>query len=375
MVDADIKGCFDNINHEKLISIIGNFPARRLIKAWLKAGYVDNNTYNPQDAGTPQGGIISPLLANIALHGMEETLGVKYNYRGESIGKRVLIRYADDFVIFCQTKEDAELAKSEINNWLKTKGLELSNEKTKICHITTGFDFLGFNIRHYKSKNTKTGYKLLIKPNKEFLKKTRSEIKEIFLNHRGKSIGKLLAAINPVIRGKANYAKKVVSSKAFSKLDEYIYLRQIRYAKRAHPNKSKKWIQEKYWGRLNLQKPNQKWVFGDKKTGQYMLKFSWFKIERHALVSKRSSPDDPTLNKYWEKRKKKSNKTESEKLNGIQQKIAKKQNYQCPICGESLFNNEILHLHHIKPRCQGGKNEINNLQWLHLYCHHKIHYQ
>ena len=146
VVDADIKGCFDNIDHNQLMSTIGKFPGRRLIEEWLKAGYVDNNVFHSQEAGTPQGGIISPLLANIALHNMETILGIKYNCRGESMGNRVIVRYADDFVILCETKMDAELAKYEINSWLKTRGLELSEEKTQIVHITQGFDFLGFNV-------------------------------------------------------------------------------------------------------------------------------------------------------------------------------------------------------------------------------------
>ena len=146
IVDADIKGCFDNINHEKLLITIGNFPGRKLIKEWLKAGYVENNVFQAQKAGTPQGGIISPLLANIALHGMEEALGIKYNCKGESIGKRVLVRYADDFVCLCETEEDAKTAKDEIGKWLKQKGLELSPEKTNIYHISTAGYYRHYNL-------------------------------------------------------------------------------------------------------------------------------------------------------------------------------------------------------------------------------------
>ena len=374
VVDADIKGCFDNIDQDKLMEIIGNFPGRKLIKLWLKAGYVHNNVFHEQETGTPQGGILSPLLANIALHGMEEALGIKYNCKGKSIGKRILVRYADDFVCLCETKEDAEKAQDEINAWLHTRGLQLSQEKTKIVHLTEGFDFLGFNIRHYKVKNTKTGYKLLIKPNKDFLKDTRKDIREIFLKHNGKPVRVLINAINPVIRGKANYMNKVVSSAEFSKLDYYLFKRQVRYVKRTHPKKGKKWTKKRYWGRLNLTKKD-KWVFGDKNTGAYMLKFNWTKIERHVLVKKGYSPDDPELIEYWEKRGKKRDQSEAKKLNKIQEKIAKKQVYKCPVCGESLFNDEPLHLHHIISRCKGGKDETKNLIWLHQYCHQKTHYQ
>ena len=374
VVDADISGCFDNINHEHLLFTIGKFPAREKIKGWLKAGYVDNNVFHKQESGTPQGGIISPLLANIALHGMEEALGVMYNYRGQSIGKRIVVRYADDFVILCESKEDSERARSDIEKWLIHKGLELSLEKTRITHITEGFDFLGFNIRQYKVNNTKTGYKLLIKPSKEYLQKTRNDIRKIFLNHNGKSVGKLIGKINPVIRGKANYLRTHVSSKAFSVLDNYLFRRQVRYVNRTHPNRKKKWKKDKYWGRLNL-RSNDKWVFGDKQTGNYMLRFSWTKIERHTLVKQRSSPDDPSLIEYWEKRRKKGQKSEATKWNAKQEQVAYKQGYNCPICKQSLFNDEELHLHHITPRSDGGKDTLNNLVWVHLFCHHKVHHQ
>lgn len=374
VVDADIKGCFDNINHDKLTETIGNFPGRKLIKLWLKAGYVQNNVFHKQETGTPQGGILSPLLANIALHGMEKALGIKYNHKGESIGKRILIRYADDFVILCETKEDAEKAQDDIEFWLNERGLHLSQEKTQIIHLTEGFDFLGFNIRHYKVRNTKTGYKLLIKPSKEFLKNTRKDIREIFLKYIGYPVGTLIKAINPVIRGKANYMNKVVSAAEFQKLDYFLYKRQYRYAKRTHPNKSNSWRKKRYWGKMN---PNREdnWVFGDKAIGIYMIKFSWTKVDRHALVKKGFSPDNPELKEYWEKRHKKRNQSEAKKLNKIKENVAKRQGYKCPICGESLFNDEPLHLHHIIPRCKGGKNEGKNLEWLHQYCHHKTHYQ
>lgn len=374
VLDADIKGCFDNINHEKLLDIIGNFPYRHLIKSWLKAGYVDNHTFHPQISGTPQGGIISPLLANIALHGMEELLGVKYNYKGELQSKRCIVRYADDFVVFCKSQEDAIICQRDINQWLSSRGLTLSTEKTKLVHITEGFDFLGFNIRQYRVKNTRTGYKLLIKPSKEFMKKCRNDLRNIFLKYIGKSVDALLGKINPVIRGKANYMKAVVSSAAFKKLDDYLYTRQVRYVRRRHPNKSTSWAINKYWGKFNFQRLD-KWVFGNKKNGNYMLKFSWTKIQRHTLVSKKSSPDDPSLKEYWKKRNAKRNKSEAKELNRKREAIAHKQDYKCPVCGDSLFNKERIHLHHIIQRSKGGKDNINNLVMLHQQCHHKVHHQ
>ncbi|MGK7942891.1 MAG: group II intron reverse transcriptase/maturase, partial [Microcystaceae cyanobacterium] len=375
IVDADIKGCFDNISHEHLLKSIGNFPARTLIKEWLKAGFVDSKTFNLTESGTPQGGIISPLLANIALHGMEETLGVKYDNRGQSRGKRMVIRYADDFVILCKTKEDAEKAKDDIVVWLSKRGLELSEEKTRVIHITEGFDFLGINTRQYKVSNTKTGYKLLQKPSKEFIKKTKAKLKEAFKSCHGTSAKVLIGKVNPIIRGISNYLKPYVSSEAFTEFDEYLFRRQVRYTSRMHPNKNTGWKQKKYWGRLNVNKPNDKWVFGDKVSGAIMLKFKWTKIERHVLVKGRNSPDDPSLQEYWEKRRKKSDANMAKKLPKAKERIAKRQDYQCPICGQSLFNDEPLHLHHIKPRSEGGTDDMKNLIWVHQYCHHKVHHE
>jgi RNA-directed DNA polymerase len=374
VVDADISGCFDNINHHKLMSSIGNFPGRRLISAWLKAGYVDVSTFHRTEIGIPQGGLISPLLANIALHGLEKHLGVKYNCRGQIRGKRILVRYADDFVILCESEDDALQAKESTQEWLKLRGLELSKEKTRIVHISEGFDFLGFNIKHYKVNNTKTGWKLLIKPSNKFVKKAKAKIRETFLKYHGQAVGLLIAEINPIIRGISEYCRKVVSSATFSSLDQYLYIRQIRYANRTHPNKPNKWKAGKYWGRLNLSR-NSRWDFGDKKYGAYMLKFSWFNIERHAMVIKTASPDDPSLGDYWEKKWQTKAKSEATKYNKTKETVANRQGYRCTVCGESLFNDEPIDLHHIIPRCKGGKDEIRNLIWVHQYCHHKIHHQ
>lgn len=374
VLDADIKGCFDNIDHNKLLEIIGNFPKRKLIAKWLKAGYIDNNTFHPQESGTPQGSIISSLLANIALHGMEAAIGVKYNSQGNISGTRAIVRYADDFVIFCESKEDTLAAKKQINEWLNNRGLTISKEKTQIVHITEGFDFLGFNIRQYKVSNTKTGYKLLIKPSKDFVKKCRKDIKEIFLKNIGDTADNLIGKINPIIRGKANYMKPHVASETFRKLDHYLFVRQVRFVKRTHPNKPTKWTKEKYWGNLSIQHPNQKWVFGNKSTGSHMLMFAWTKISRHPIVSKRNSPDDPSLREYWEKRKVKRDKSEAQKLNRKRQEIANRQKFRCPVCGESIFNGEPTHIHHINPRKDGGKDDISNLVHVHIFCHHKIHH-
>src|ERR1700676_913409 len=169
VVDADIKGAFDNISQEFILKTLGDVPGKALIKQWLKAGYLEDGKYHDTPTGTPQGGVISPLLLNIALHGMEAALGVTHDAQGASSGKRAVVRYADDFVVFCDSQEDALVVREQLlPDWLAKRGLSLSEEKTRIVHLTEGFDFLSFNIRRYLHPQTsRSGYKLCIKPSKK----------------------------------------------------------------------------------------------------------------------------------------------------------------------------------------------------------------
>lgn len=368
VVDADIEGCFDNIAHEPLLKTIGNFPGRKLIQQWLKAGYVDKGVFNDTETGVPQGGIISPLLANIALHGMESALGIRYDKHGHTIGNRGIVRYADDFAVFCKSQEDAACVVDVLSHWMETRGLALSKSKTKILHLSEGFNFLSFNIRWYKDKNTKIGRKVLIKPSKEALQNVRNKIKQVWLENKSSNVNYLISKLNPLIRGVANYYRTVVSSHIFHKLDTWMYIRENRYTKRMHPKKSSGWRKHKYWGRLNFDR-NDNWVFGDKRTGQYLLKFSWFNIRRHTLVKGDASYDNPDLVKYWELRIKRK----SQNLIPSYQKLARKQGYKCCICGESLFNDEPIQKHHKVPRSRGGKDTYANLELMHYYCHRQVH--
>jgi RNA-directed DNA polymerase len=368
VVDADIKGCFDNIAHEPLLKTIGNFPARKLISLWLKAGYVDKGVFHDTEAGTPQGGVISPLLANIALHGMEEALGVKYSRNYTLIGKRAVVRYADDFVVFCETKEDAEKSVEILSEWLGKRGLALSKEKTRIVHLSEGFDFLGFNIRQYAVSNTSTGWKCLTKPSKESMQSIRKKLRQHWLDLKGQDVKAIVDKLNPIIRGWSNYFRIGVSSEAFRSLDTWMFHREEIYAKRMHPNKNKEWRRKRYWGRLNPTRDDN-WVFGDKQTGAYLQKFRWNTIEKHTLVKGKSSPDDPSLKEYWRERERQKVK----KLTPSYQKIAKEQGFVCPVCGDSLINGEEIHRHHIIPQKEGGKDTYSNLRLVHMYCHQQIH--
>lgn len=368
ILDADIKGAFDTISHTYLQEAMGPVPGRELIKQWLKAGYVEQEMFYATEQGVPQGGVISPLLANIALHGMEEAISVKYNCRGEIIGKRAVVRYADDFVCFCETKEDAEEVQQILIEWLKERGLTLAKEKTRIVHLTQGFDFLSFNIRHYPApQTTKTGWKLLIKPSKEAVQAVQKKLKDLWIKGRGSNLQSTLTKLNPVIRGWANYFRTVVATETFRHLDNWMFYKADRYTRWMHPNKSKDWRRRKYWGSLHLNRQDR-WVFGDKQTGGYLLKFRWFPIERHVLVKGRASPDDPCLKDYWMKRQA----AKAKDLSFSKQKLAKRQKGRCPECGESLFNDEELHVHHLLARSNGGKSIYSNLVLVHVFCHQQI---
>jgi len=369
VVDADITGCFDNIDHEALLETIGPVPGRELIKQWLKAGYVDKGVFQDTTTGTPQGGVISPLLANIALHGMEEALGVKHEYRGRIRGPRAVVRYADDFVVFCESKEDAEQTVNTLKGWLGNRGLSLSEEKTQIAHLTQGFDFLGFNVRHYEAPQTsKSGYKLLIKPSKKSETAIRKKLRDAWLQGRGANVLALIKELTPIIRSWVNYFRIGVAKRTFQKLDKWMFHRERRYASHTHPNKSWHWKKKRYWGRMNLARKDN-WVFGDKLSGKYLLRFNWFDIQRHVLVTGTHSTDNPRLKDYWKER----DKMRVKDLPSKEQRIASKQNYICEECKDSLFNGEELHGHHVKHKKDGGGDAIHNLKLTHLYCHQQIH--
>lgn len=367
VLDADIKGAFDNISHECLLETLGEVPGKELIRQWLKAGYMEEEVLHDTEAGTPQGGVISPLLANIALHGMEQALGVKYGSDGSVRSKRAVVRYADDFVVFCETQEDAQKAQEILTEWLSKRGLTLSWEKTRIVHLTEGFDFLGFNVRHYKSTQNRWGWKLLTKPSTKSVQKLRDKLKTEWMNLHGHDARTVTTRLNPIIRGWANYFRVGVSSKVFVKLDHWMNYRAMRYAKRAHPNKPKHWWKRRYFGRLNPSRLDN-WVFGDKQSGAYLLKFRWHPIERHILVKGRSSPDDPSQTDYWLKREK----AKANSLTPSKRKLAQRQNGLCPVCGESLFNEEEIEKHHIMPKKEGGPHTYDNLELVHFLCHQQI---
>lgn len=371
VLDADIKGAFDNIDHDKLLEVIGNFPARELVRQWLKAGYLEDGVFHDTDRGTPQGGVISPLLANIAFHGMEDALGVRYYRRKARIADTELhrnslgvVRYADDFVVFCHSKEEAEQAKEKLKAWFAERGLTFSEEKTRITNLDEGFDFLGFNVRQYEVNNSRTGYRLLMRPSKGAVQKQRRKLKEAFRACRGRSAVALVARINPIIRGWTNYFRVGVSKRVFAKLDDYLFRLQRIWLKRQHPMKSWTWIKRRYWGRCSCRtESNDRWVF--QFLGIYMIKHAWTPIQRHIMVRRFASWDDPTLEAYWDARMKRGN---GLSLTPFQRRIAKRQDWLCPFCGDYLNNGERLQEHHNVFRPEAGSGSPEDFLLVHTVC-------
>ncbi len=297
-LDADLEAAFDRLSHDHILASLGTFPARGLVRRWLTAGVVEDGRYAPSGEGTPQGGVISPCLMNVALHGMEEAAGVRY-WEGATLravpGSPVLVRYADDVLALCHTREQAEHVKQRLARWLEPRGLVFNEAKTRITHLDQGVDFLGFEIRRYRGK-------LLTKPSKDALRRIRKRLSQEVTALRGANADAVIARLNPIITGWAAYYRIGVSKRAFGALDAHLWKLAYKWAKFSHPNKPRRWIIARYFGMFNPARQD-KWVFGSRETGFYLRKFAWTKIVRHRMVAGRASPDDPALTGYWDQRR------------------------------------------------------------------------
>src|SRR5262249_8606549 len=263
IIDADLAAAFDKIDHDRLLEALGPFPARDMVARWLKAGVVEDEAFTRTEEGTPQGGVISPLIMNVALHGLEEAAGVRYQTTGTHAGdvrpySPVLVRYADDLVVCCHAQRQAQQVKTELAGWLAPRGLAFNEDKTRIVHLETeGFDYLGVNGRRYRNS------KLLIKPSPTAVKRLRKRLATEIRALRGSNAAAVIARLNPIIRGWAAYYRGVVSSKIFNSLDSYVWKLVYKWAKHTHPKKPKKWIVRRYFGRFNTSR-SDRWVFGDR---------------------------------------------------------------------------------------------------------------
>jgi RNA-directed DNA polymerase len=332
-LDADLAAAFDRINHDRLLEAIGGFPARDMIRDWLKAGVFEpGKGLAPTEEGTPQGGVISPLLLNVALHGLEEAAGVRYYPTGVNAGRAmpgspILVRYADDMVVLCHSHRQAEQVKARLAEWLAPKGLVFNEGKTGIVPLNQGFDFLGFNVRRYNRK-------LLIKPGKAAIRRLRKRLAAELRRLRGSNVMAVLAKLTPIIRGWAAYYRGVVSSRLFSSLDHYLWQLLYKWATWSHANKPKSWVVGRYFGKFNKFR-NDRWVFG-RDSDTYLVKFSWTDIVRHVMVKGTASPDDPALADYWAERREKV----KPPLDRYTLRLLTRQDARCPLCGDHLLTAE-----------------------------------
>ena len=382
VLDADISKCFDRIDHNYLLSKVNTFPkTRRQLKAWLKAGILDNGKKLFPEKGTPQGGIASPLLANIALHGMEmEIKRYAASLKGQkktNIKSFSLIRYADDFLIIHEDLKQIEICKGIIKSWLSKAGLELSQEKTKIRHTLhkhegnrPGFDFLGFNIRQYpvgkyqSGKNTqgeKLGFKTIVKPSKEKVQEHYRKLADIIDSHKAAPQHALIAKLAPVIKGWSNYYKTVCSKDTYKKIGYLLFHKLSRWGYRRHPNKSKTWVNNKYWQTIGM----NNWRFVNKVGGlDYILpQHSETSIIRHIKVKGDASPYDGNTT-YWAARMGKHPEVKASVA-----RLLKKQKGKCNQCNLTFKPEDKIETDHIVPHQAGGNKLKDNLQLLHKHCH------
>ena len=378
VLDADISKCFDQINHKYLLDKLQTTkPVKKQVAAWLKAGVMEGRILNKVERGTPQGGVISPLLANIALDGMARHIESVLPNSGINPSPR-LIRYADDFVILHPELDKVLKAKEAIQEWLKPVGLELKPEKTRICHTLNptvlengktenpGFDFLGFNIRQYpvgRHKSGKNGhskllgFKTLIKPSKKSILAHRKTLKEVVRTHQTAPQSGLIGRLNPIIKGWCNYYSGVASKETFSS-EDYVLWQKLRAWTRKRCGKASFKKLSKYFrnGR------HGKWTFSTE-DGLTLWKHADTPIKRHTLVKLDKSPYDGNW-VYWSTRRGRDIEASTRVA-----KLLKKQKGKCPHCGFYFTSNDLLEVDHIIPKCKGGKDDYKNLQLLHRHCH------
>ena len=378
VLDADIAKCFDRINHDALLKKVNTFPTmRRQIKSWLKGGVFVQGDLFPTHSGTPQGGAISPLLANIALHGMEEKvkqygerLKIKKGNKGDNRKAISLIRYADDFLIIHEDLDVVKECQELIAEWLSDIGLELKPSKTRITHTLNqnngqvGFDFLGFHIQqhqvgNYRCSKTTNGSKLgfitLITPEKTKVKTHLAKIAEVIDTHKNAPQAALIGKLNPIIKGWANYYSTVTSKKTFAKVDHLTWQKLRAWARtRGKGNINK----DKYWRTVD----NQNWCFSTE-DGIKLTQHAATPICRHVKVKGEASPFNGDW-AYWSKRR-----GEYPETPFRVSKLIKKQKGICPHCGLYFTSTDIVEVDQIVPTSLGGKDTYENLQLLHKHCH------
>ncbi|HZD57514.1 MAG TPA: group II intron reverse transcriptase/maturase [Anaerolineales bacterium] len=367
-LDADIEKCFDRIDHQALVAKLKTIhPIERLVRNWLKAGVMDEGKMIFPEAGTPQGGVASPLLANVALHGLEQHLAEVCTHTKAPL----VVRYADDLVVLHEDLDTLLELTGHAENWLREIGLQFKVSKTRLCHTLeeregqVGFDFLGFTVRQYRVGKHRThtyrgkpGFKTIIKPSQKAQKRHLAKIREIIRKHRGQAQAALIAELNPLIRGWANYYQACVAKRAFSRADAQIYQKLAQWAAFRHPDKGAKWRYLRYWKRTN-----GRIDFSD--GAAVLTKHADTKIHRHIKVRGRKSPFDGDW-LYWSARLGR----DPNKPPKIA-KLLKRQEGKCLYCGLRFRAEDVPEIHH---RDRNRSNyAYSNLALLHGHCHDQIH--
>lgn len=382
VLDADISGCFDNIDHHALLEKLNTTPTlKRIIKGWLKVGVMEDRKFKPTKCGTIQGGTISPLLACVALYGLEQNIKkelkeelFQYTKKKYGIGSHIraqrsisIITYADDFVVLHESEEIVLKAKALVEKWLKAVGLELKPSKTRILHTLKplngkkpGFDFLGFTVRQYPAKQSKRLYKLLIKPSRNSVKQHKLVVKHKLREMRGIPQEDVIKNLNPIIRGWCQYYTSVVSSKIFNSLNNTMFRKLWKWAVYRHHNKGKHWIKRKYFRKYN----NDNWSFMTDK-GLHLIKHGDHAIKRHVKVLGAKSPYDGDWT-YWGNR---ISKIPGKSPRVI--KLLKLQQGKCNYCHLWFSFDDLAHVHHQDRNRRN--NNIKNLLLLHKHCHDQLH--
>lgn len=361
VLDADIAGCFDNIAHLPLLDKLNTFPSlRRTIKAWLRAGVLDGGSFTPTERGSPQGGVISPLLALVALYGLETAIIAAFPKRD----RPQVVVYADDFVVLHPTRAGAEKAQQVAEQWLAGVGLQLKPSKTRIGHTLlvvdgqAGFDFLGFSVRQYPCRRPSRPYKTLIKPSKDAIRRHQQALREIIRASKAAPQEALIFALNRIIQGWARYYRTVVAKEVFSACDYRLMSTLKRWAGRRHGRKPIGWVFEKYWQRS----PTGRRQFG-LPDGRHLVFHADMPIRRHIKVRGTASPYDGNLI-YWARRLR-----DHPLMAGTMAILLRRQKGACTHCGLLFTDQDRIEVDHIVPQSLGGTKDLANRQVLHRHCH------
>ncbi len=370
VLEGDIRACYDHISHEWLLSHIP--MDKKLLRKWLKMGYMESNILYPTTEGIPQGGPISPVLANLALDGLEATVKSLFTAREHRKAKVYVTRYADDFIISGSSKELLEeIVKPRVMQFLHDRGLELSEEKTRITHIEDGFDFLGQHIRRYPKR------KVLTTPSKKNVKNVLDKLRRTIETHKATSAGFLISLLNPMIRGWTTYHRHGASKATFRSVDSSLFQKLWQWARRRHPKKSATWVKAKYF----VREGGRSWVFtGDlsqpngKVKRLRLRRAAQTPIERHVQIRADANPFDPAWERYLERR---GDVKMEQTLRGRRRLLFlwKEQEGLCPVCNQKITELTKWHTHHLVWRCYGGKDGSENLVLLHPNCHRQVHTQ